>query len=55
VFDAASGNLIGKSDFTDSPRSPCRAYQTIIGTEFDCPEAVECALCDGTEPLLGCE
>jgi hypothetical protein len=56
VFDAATGALIGEKHFSDTTRGPCRTYETIIGIEFACAAAVECALCDGTRPLLdGCQ
>jgi hypothetical protein len=55
VFDAATGVLLGVAEHSDSTSRPCRTSSTFAGVEFDCPGAVECALCDGTEPRLGCE
>lgn len=56
VFDAGSGALIGHRSFSDVPILPCNVYNVLAGVDFDCGEAVECPLCDGTVPRLdGCD
>lgn len=55
VFDAASGALVGATDWSDTTRAPCRTYDTIAGREFACAEALVCPLCSEGAPVLGCD
>jgi len=47
VFDRDTGALIGRTRWSDTPIRPCWAYSIVIGREFVCEGATECALCAG--------
>jgi hypothetical protein len=50
VFDAASGKLIGFSQFSDVPSGSCQAYVYAYGdpgpTKANCPAVTICLLCE---------
>jgi hypothetical protein len=47
VFDRATGDLVGVTRWSDVSQLPCQTYSTVIGREFVCEGATECAPCDG--------
>lgn len=47
VFDRDTGALSGTTHWSDVPMAPCWAYTIVVGREFVCEDATECALCAG--------
>lgn len=47
VFERDTGALVGLTHWSDVSARPCWAYSTVIGREFVCEGATECAPCAG--------